>query len=470
MNQKPSLLFQLCSMLALAITFATLLSSWLSLRDAEEQVAELFDAEMAQLARVIEGLVLSEEQSSQRRSLDAIPYLDEVLDKQSFQNKEYSAFGHEYERKLALQVWNEEGKLILDNKQLAGDSEIGIRGYSYLNEGEHSWRTFTIIGNHLSIRVAQRDDVRNELTWTIGWHAIMPQLVINAILLFFIFLIIRKSITPLSLLSQELAKRNSENLEPVSNNGDTLEIYKLEEEINKLFKRVRDSYERERQFTADAAHELRTPLAAANIHLENIKSIAKDPQVQSFSSKAEASIRRLRHLVEQLLTLRRMDNKQSHDTAIVNIASTATQIVEELTAETAAQEVVISNELRRGEHALVRINELELDILLRNLIDNALKYRDCDTLVEIHVDAHSLSIFNECDPIEEHMIEPLFQRFHRGQVEQRQGSGLGLAICEAVCERNKIDLSFYNQVRQQRYGIEVMVCWPAIEYAEENKL
>ena len=302
MNKKRSLLFQLCAMLAVAITAATLLSSWLSFEDAEEQVEELFDAEMAQLARVVEGLVLSQQgQPEQKQALQSIPYLNEILDQQSFQHQEYTAFGHEYERKLALQAWNTQGTLILDNKQLISDAPPITRGYGYLDEASHSWRTFTIIGERLSIRVAQRDDVRNELTWTIGWHAIMPQLAINTALLVFIFLIIRRNIAPLSRLTHALTQRHSENLEPVNNNGNTLEVFKLESEINKLFKRVSDSYEREREFTADAAHELRTPLAAANIHLENIKSITQEPQVQAFSTKAEASIRRLRHLVEQLL-------------------------------------------------------------------------------------------------------------------------------------------------------------------------
>ena len=464
MKKQRSLFFQLCAALAAAITIATLLSSWLSFHDAEEQVEELFDAEMAQIARVIEGLVLSQRSRAQNLQIEKpIPYLDDMLDQETFQNGEYTAFGHEYERKLALQVWDKQGRLLLENKQLSPKVGTLERGFGHLYESSHNWRTFTIIGEQLDVRVAQRDDVRNELTWTIGWHAIMPQLVINTLLLALIFLIIRKSIAPLSQLAHELSQRDTDNLEPVTSHGDTLEIMRLEEEINKLFRRVSDSYERERQFTADAAHELRTPLAAANIHLENIKSIAKDPQVQSFSGKAEASIIRLRHLVEQLLTLRRMDSTTATETSILDVRSTLGSIVDELCAGITEPKISIRHTLAPGEHALIRINELEFDILVRNLIGNALKYRNRSSMIDINVSEQQLTIFNECETIDEDDIQKLFQRFSRGKGEQRQGSGLGLAICSAICKRNQLTLKLYNQHVDQRHGIEISVSWSKLQ-------
>ena len=461
-KHKRSLLVQLCIMLAAAISTATLTSSLLSFHDAEEQVEELFDAEMAQLARLIQGLMLSQIELKASEKATRIPYLNDILNLQNFEGKEYTEYGHEYERKLALQAWNEQGEMILDNGQLSNAAETMQRGYGFIDGDKHRWRTFVIISDALTVRVAQRDDVRNELTWTIGLHAILPNLIISPILLLLVFFIARKNISPLNKLVKQLPLRDTGNLEPIEQHASSQEVDSLVEEVNKLFKRVSDSYEREKQFTADAAHELRTPLASANIHLENIKSISKDDQVLSFSTKAEASVRRLRHMVEQLLVLRRIDSTQKTHTPIVSLSSVLNQVIDDQGDENKNR---LSVEMNLGEddHALIRVDELELSILLRNLIENALKYSTLNSDVLISLSRDQLRIFNQtAEEIEN--IEQLFQRFSRGAGELREGSGLGLAICRAIADRNLLKITMMNKTTSSISGIEVRLQWPLVTY------
>ena len=189
------------------------------------------------------------------------------------------------------------------------------RGYENIVAQQGQWRTFTLKDETFGFWVitAQREDVRTELTSEIAINTVIPNLIMLPVLVFLIALLIRKGLSPLNEVSNALKKRGYQNLEQIPASEYPVELRYLVGELNELFMRVSEASERERRFTADAAHELRTPLSISKVHLQNIMQISQSEQVKDFVGKALVGIDRLIHMVQQLLVLSRLDAQQEQE-------------------------------------------------------------------------------------------------------------------------------------------------------------
>ena len=250
------LLIGIASVIALGWSITAIIN----FSSSREQVEELFDAELAQMSRVLQAMI------GQEMSAHATPlnYADQGVLEATFDNGESSALGHKYERKLAFQVWSDAGQLLLANHlPLPTDANALHEGYADLKVEGHAWHSFTLHdkAQKLWFRVAQREDVRSELTGEIALAATLPGLILTPLLLLVSAWVIRRGLAPLHQISSELKNRDYQNLSEIDHERYPLELQQPVEELNQLFRRVTESHERERRFTADAAHELRTPLA-----------------------------------------------------------------------------------------------------------------------------------------------------------------------------------------------------------------
>jgi two-component system sensor histidine kinase QseC len=242
-------------------------------------------------------------------------------------------------------------------------------------------------------------------------------------------------------VAREVSKREPDALHPIDGADTPSEVHALLTALNKLFERLASAMRRERQFTADASHELRTPLAALKTHLQVARAQSAEPATRASLDQALEGVDRATHSVEQLLVLARADAAQTRamvDTP-VDLREIASAVVSRLSQQAVERDIDLG--LDAAEAISVRGDATALQLLARNLVDNAVRYTPPGGTVTVKVtrDAQSASLEVADDgvgvPIEER--PKIFNRFHRGSGEQAlgaDGSGLGLAIVKRIAD------------------------------------
>lgn len=439
------------------IVVAWSLSALFNFHSSKEQVEELFDAELAQMSRILQSVMINHIRSNSDAYSPSLDYLDKDLLSETFGHQEFTERGHKYEKKLAFQVWDAQGALFFENFSSLPKTYDAIKpGYDNINANNLIWRTFTLKDADFGfwVRSAQREDVRTELTSEISINTIIPNLIVLPILIFLIALLIRKGLLPLNQVSQALKGRGYKNLDEIQTSDYPVELRYLVGELNDLFSRVSEASDRERRFTADAAHELRTPLSISKVHLQNILQVSKSEQVKDFVTKALVGVDRLIHMVQQLLILSRLDADQEQEALkMVNLDSMLGEIIDELKNQgfMTHKNIVISNEMNIQWNS----RETHMRILFRNLLDNACRYAEDNTQISVHISEKGIVIRNVCAYMSDALLQQSLERFKRGSSSQ-QGSGLGLSICKQICAQNSYALSMLNR-KDGEQGIEMII-------------
>lgn len=269
-----------------------------------------------------------------------------------------------------------------------------------------------------------------------------------------------RALKPLDAMAAEISGRAPERLDPVVPGAAPREIRPLIEALNDLFGRVGRAMENERAFTADAAHELRTPLAAIATQAQ-VAARARDAAERDHAlAQLTASARRASHLVEQLLTLARLDPAASLPLTELRLDKAAAEVCAEHAA--AALEKDIALELDAPAAATLRANEAMLRVLLRNLIDNAMRYTPAGGRVVIGVTisphAMQLAVSDSGPGIPAGQRAAALRRLHRLAGQDIEGSGLGLSIVARIAELHGATLELADGIGQP--GLTVRVAFP----------
>lgn len=263
----------------------------------------------------------------------------------------------------------------------------------------------------------------------------------------------RRGLAPLDEIAVELGTRAPERLDPVVPATAPREIRPLLEALNKLFERVGHTLDNERKFTADAAHELRTPLAAitaqAQVALRARDAAERDHAIDQLATSA----RRASHLVEQLLTLARLDPAAGLPMGMVSLDELAVASCAEHGA--AALEKNITLELDAPAPVSLMANEAMLRILLRNLLDNAVRYTPAGGKVWVGVTANTLTISDNGPGIPAGQREEALRRLHRLAGQDIEGSGLGLSIVARIAELHGASLELADGIGQPGLAVRV---------------
>ena len=295
------------------------------------------------------------------------------------------------------------------------------------------------------MQTGQKLEVRQELVDFIVYRSLASLAVGLPIVALVIWWGVGRGLRPLEQLSGNVEAMDPEALHPVDDKGAPQEVYILVDALNRLFERLRKTLEKERHFTADAAHELRTPLAALKIQSQVAQRTTDEDQRSRALVNIVDGVDRTTHLVEQLLNLARADSAYAEK--MLSETIDLYPIVKE-TVATAASEAITRNievSLKADEPSYPMVgDEAMLAIMLRNLVDNALKYSPDGGYLRVGL-THAkskihLTVTDSGPGIPEEEMAGLFERFKRGSNNTARGVGLGLSIVKRICEIHRADI------------------------------
>ena len=347
-------------------------------------------------------------------------------------------------------IWDKHGTLLLADRygrEIPFQTASGFHNNRAAWQGS-AWRYLYLHDEHSgrTVAVSQRLKERLSTLTNALWVQLALTFLSLPLLLWLIARGIRRGLTPLDLLAGELAARNAQSLQPVSEQVPA-ETLPLVQSLNALLARVAESLAREQRFTADAAHELRSPLAALKVQAEVLAMSSDEAEQQHHLGNIHESIDRANRLTEQLLTLARLDPMQAlPDAQPIDWQRSAHQALQSVNLQAREKRVQLKLECACGFGQVFPPlgNEVLLQLMLRNLLDNAIRYSPPNSHVTLTLDANGLSVCDEGPGIAAEHLPRIRERFYRPPGQSQQGSGLGLSIVERIADLHGLRLDLAN--------------------------
>jgi two-component system sensor histidine kinase QseC len=346
---------------------------------------------------------------------------------------------------FAFQVWRDDLLFVRSSvAPLVAINEF-VEGYRYANFSGYRWRTLTRQGIDGSWHiVAERADLRHMLAERLVLESILPLLIWLPVSAVLIWVLVGWGLRPLRELSGQINLKRSDDLDPLVFTDPPAELRPLVESTNSLLARLSSAFERERHFAAHAAHELRTPLSVLKVHLHNLAS--ELPEGNSSLAHANAGVERMHHLVEQILDLNRTNPEIIQGNfSPLDLHSLAQRVTAAAWPAFSSRQQNISLE---GSRAFINGDAAMLEILLRNLLDNANKYTPQGGDIAVTVNSQDgfvvLRVEDSGPGIPTQEREKVFQRFYRTAEQQsakENGSGLGLAIVRHIVQLHQAEIT-----------------------------
>lgn len=347
-------------------------------------------------------------------------------------------------------IWDKHGTLLLADRygrEIPFQTASGFHNNRAAWQGS-AWRYLYLHDEHSgrTVAVSQRLKERLSTLTNALWVQLALTFLSLPLLLWLIARGIRRGLTPLDLLAGELAARNAQSLQPVSEQVPA-ETLPLVQSLNALLARVAESLAREQRFTADAAHELRSPLAALKVQAEVLAMSSDEAEQQHHLGNIHESIDRANRLTEQLLTLARLDPMQAlPDAQPIDWQRIGHQALQSVNLQAREKRVQLKLECACGFGQVFPPlgNEVLLQLMLRNLLDNAIRYSPPNSHVTLTLDANGLSVCDEGPGIAAEHLPRIRERFYRPPGQSQQGSGLGLSIVERIADLHGLRLDLAN--------------------------
>lgn len=430
--------------LVAGVWVATAAMTWI---DVRHELDELLDSHLAQAAAL---LVVQ-----QVREIDDD---DHQIDAPSL---------HRYAPKVAFQVFHE-GRLALRSANappgpMAGAGEDFVAGFRTVQIGDTAWRVFAARGGKSDVQVFVGEQVesRSSILWAVLRSVLWPMLVALPLLGLAAWWAVYRGVAPLRSLGRTLAGRRPEALEPVAVAGAPSEMTPMLDALNGLFERIATLLESERRFTADAAHELRTPIAAIRAQAQVALAESDDAlRKHALQSTLEGCDRATR-LVEQLLTLSRLEAGATSMATPLDLGALVRGVVAEVALRAVLKQQTI--EVDAPEPCRVAGDPTLLAVLVRNLVDNAIRYSPPRAAVRVGVAAQGAQVRLRVEDSGPGMTEQdsarLGERFFRVLGTGEGGSGLGWSIVRRIASAQGAAIHVGRSPGLG--GLAVQVDWPA---------
>lgn len=400
------------------VSIAWLITMVFSYMDVNSEVDELFDAQLVQAAQTLIALTSNDAENDVEDTRETI---------------------RKYQRRLRFQIWGADGQLVLHSSNSPETPLTETEGFTAepLGTRNNHWRSFSMWDKErrFQVQVSENHHVRDQLVDHIAKRLLFPALFGLPLIGFWVWLATRRGLMSLNAVAHQIASRDPQQLQAVEPVTAPEEIRSILDAINGLFHRVDAALEAERRFTADAAHELRTPLAALQSQLQ-VALRARSEAERNFSLvQLQSGLNRASHLVDQMLQLARLDPESSLPNPVpVDLGQLVESVCAELGGEILAKN--LDFELVAESGCIVVGQSDWLRVLIRNLVDNAIRYTPLASGVHVRVaksgEYCQLFVTDSGPGIPPDEREKVTRRFHRLNPAEQLGSGLGLAIVTRI--------------------------------------
>lgn len=350
---------------------------------------------------------------------------------------------------MIVQIWDRSNRLVTTSWPELDLQRQWTQGFHDITIGSSRWRVYTLQSPDRTVQSAQNLGFREHIVRTQALQAGLPVALMIPLSALILWFGMRPAIRRLELISQAAARQDEHRLGELPAEHAPCEIRPLVHAVNTLLARLRNAFAAQRRFVQDAAHELRTPITAMSLQLENLKSRMPDVNAAEQLSQLEAGLARTRRLVEQLLRLARQESPRQADPPV------AVQLDALLKSSIAdfmplADRRKIDLGYAADIDATANANEDDLRSLVHNLLENALRYTPPGGIVDVtlHRDTGvvTVEIADNGPGIPPDLLPRVFDRFFRIEDAETEGSGLGLAIAKNAAERNRVALELSNRV------------------------
>jgi two-component system, OmpR family, sensor kinase len=405
---RRQLLVWLLALVIVGVGFA----GWLIYRQALAEANELFDYQLQQIAAALPSEPFSSVLTSRSGSDEGV----------------------------VIQIWNRNGVLMYYSHPrvpLAPHAELG---FSTELTARGAWRVYSAIVGDNVVQIAQPLSIRNRLAAGVAWRTLWPLVLLLPFLGLAVWVIVGRGLAPLQRVTRALDTRHPEALEPLPDTRLPQEVRPVVRALNALLARLATALDTQKAFVADAAHELRTPLAAVQIQAQLVARAQDDVSRKEALSDLQAGISRATRLAEQLLALARSEPDSKTPMKPVDLHALLDECVG--SSVLLAQQRGVDLGIETSEAATMTGDPESLRVMLSNLIDNATKYTPGGGRVDVSLKVEEgravVRIADSGPGIPAEERERVFDRFYRvGEGASRArtdvaGSGLGLAIVRRI--------------------------------------
>lgn len=437
--------------LLLAIIITTSLTEFVDYHIDQQDIHNHLDTLLSHTAFTISGLLTTELEKHDfvdiQAGLNNIPKAMEKI----FKNNDESSDGiasKQFKEGYQLQVWNNKNQLLLHTGAGMVPFYDQPYGFSDKQVGDDNWRVFAVKNNYNNFKIvaAEKYNIRTELTQRIARDDIYIMLLTYPLSGLLIWIIIGKGLNTIKSVANEVSRRAPNNLDPVGVNVKiAMEIKPLVDEVNRLLRRLHEAFEREKRFAGDAAHELRTPLAALKTQAQVALKTPETEELKKVLQNVVVGVDRCSHVVEQLLTLSRLVPEASvFDEAVEFDLKKLTSEIMASIAHLAIEKNIDLELVAKGAIKMLG-NPTAMGILIRNLVDNAIRYVPENGEVKVFVEQKPggvlLKVEDNGPGIPPELHTRIFERFYRVIGHTTTGSGLGLAIVQQIVNFHHAKLS-----------------------------
>lgn len=336
----------------------------------------------------------------------------------------------------------------------------GSPGFSDVMWHGSKWRVYTMLHRDRTVQVSQADGIRFEMAIDSAARALLPVVALIPLSWLVVGVVVSRILRPLESVTAAAARRDALSLEPLPTKSVPKEVFPLIRAMNDLISRLCTALAAQRQFLSDAAHELRTPLSALELQIENLSRHDTREDLDNRIEEMRRGSRRASHLVRQLLKLSRYEAQAKPAVrSSVDLGAVVKACIADFVPLAGHRDIDLG--MVRDDAATIRANADDLRTLIGNLIDNAVRYTPRGGKVDISVTASAgearVSILDDGPGIAESALPRVFDRFFRAANNETEGSGIGLAIVKLIAEREAAEIAIAN--RRDGHGLIATVAF-----------
>ena len=437
----PSLRARLTGALLLAVLAFAALQAAVTYRTARAETEALFDAQMQRIALSLSG------------SLGAGALSDDA-----------PAAETPAAREMIIQIWRADGVMLYRSPQGCLLPPQTVIGFSDTVAGGEPYRIYALRTATQVVQVAQQTEARGRMAGQLALRAVLPVALLAPVLMLIVWWVVGRAIGPIERVRRQVAARRPDDLAPLPTAGLPAEVRPLVGEMNGLLTRLSAAWDALTHFTADAAHELRSPLAALRLQAQSLQRAPDDATRAIATERLLAGIDRATRLVEQLLALARQEGAgEGAELVSLDLTALARNALADAEPEAARHAIALTLDAPTA-HVVLRADEAALAVLLRNLLGNALRHTPPGGQVRVGVREEAsvidLTVEDSGPGIAPDERARVLDRFYRVPGTPGHGSGLGLAIVRAIAERHGAALTL--DASPTLGGLRVMLRWPAV--------